>query len=362
MNLLLNQDDIIRCLARRLIIKYLKNQKHEFCWNDLHQYVQQCREEYQRSGLIIINFELVNQLIHKNINAVKNDISAQFKSEFKPVVKWLTENFDNLNFSKEDCVNLVLQDPANNFIKTISGQLTNNPNWITDASQADMTKSFLIRNIQNHENLLVSLMDQQKDFWFIDSGYTNFLLEKRKQWHRLVHNNIHHGNIDIDYPDDRLKLLPTLPRYWRKKGRTILVIESSESYCYMNGTTLKEWRNNIKQEIKKYSDRPIEFRSKESSRKTRSTMYDLLRQSKEYHCIISNSSNAAVEAVWAGVPAITLNRHISNSVTKNQISDINDLYKGDIDPWVRAISYNQFTFDELCNGTALDIIRHYGNI
>jgi hypothetical protein len=75
--------------------------------------------------------------------------------------------------------------------------------------------------------------------------------------------------------------------------------------------------------------------------------------------VININSNAATEAIWAGVPAITLDRHVSNSVTKNSLSDINNLYRGNIANWLCMLSYSQFTYEELLNGTATNILKKY---
>jgi hypothetical protein len=75
--------------------------------------------------------------------------------------------------------------------------------------------------------------------------------------------------------------------------------------------------------------------------------------------VISINSNAATEAIWAGIPAITMDTHITNPITKNKLSDINDLYYGKISDWLCMLSYSQFTKEELMNGTAKRIIENY---
>jgi hypothetical protein len=82
----------------------------------------------------------------------------------------------------------------------------------------------------------------------------------------------------------------------------------------------------------------------------------------DYYCTISINSNSAIESIWAGVPAITLDKHVSNSVTRNSLSEINDLYYGPLGDWLAWLSYCQFTFDELMDGTALDMVRRYHGV
>ena len=82
----------------------------------------------------------------------------------------------------------------------------------------------------------------------------------------------------------------------------------------------------------------------------------------DYYCSVSINSNSAVESIWAGVPAITLDKHVSNPVTRNRLDQINDLYYGPLGDWLAWLSYCQFTFDELMNGTAIDIVRRYHGV
>jgi hypothetical protein len=137
-----------------------------------------------------------------------------------------------------------------------------------------------------------------------------------------------------------------------------LVIENSSKHHELFGTTLEAWRENIIQQLSQHTDREIVFRPKQDDRKTRDSLYQHLMDCN-YYCVITDASTSAVEAVWAGIPIITLNRHISTPVACTQLSEINDLYRGSIGNWLCALSYRQFTTKELYNGTALELIEKY---
>ncbi len=79
----------------------------------------------------------------------------------------------------------------------------------------------------------------------------------------------------------------------------------------------------------------------------------------DYYCVVSINSNAATESIWAGIPVITLDTHISNPVSRNKLSDIDNLYKGSLSQWLSMVSYSQFTYNELIDGTAVNIVRNY---
>ena len=216
----------------------------------------------------------------------------------------------------------------------------------------------LMRNTVGNESLLVNKIDNSFPFWFIDSGYTNFV-EPNKKWHRLVRNHLHF-NTTFVAPVDRLCMFPSFPKPWRRNGSTILIVEPGEFAAGIMHVEAKSWGLQVAEELKKYTDRPIEFRSK-TNKKTRTSLYQQLG-SGNYYCTVSINSNSAVESIWAGVPAITLDKHVSNAVTRNRLDQINDLYYGPLGDWLAWMSYCQFTFDELMDGTALHIVRNYHGV
>jgi hypothetical protein len=213
----------------------------------------------------------------------------------------------------------------------------------------------LIRNTVGNEELLVTKIDKRLPFWFIDSGYTNFL-EPNKRWHRLLRNHLHYGKY-FDAPADRLSNFKSFPRPWREGGDIIYVIEPGPFAADIFHVNLTTWKYDVEKELRKYTDRKIRFREKAPKRE-RTNLYKELADD-DYYCVISINSNAATESIWQGVPAITLDRHITNPVTVNQISDINNLYRGRIADWLCMLSYSQFTYDELIDGTALEILKQY---
>jgi hypothetical protein len=216
----------------------------------------------------------------------------------------------------------------------------------------------LIRNIIDNEEILYSRTKKKQPFWFIDSGYTNFL-HGSKHWHRLIYNNTHHiKKKQKTFPADRLRMFPRFPKPWRSDGERILVVESSEMHYQLYGDDINDWRHRIRTTLGKYTDRPIEFRAKDPNRKSRSNLYQYLN-SEDIYCVINDSSAAAIEAIWCGIPTITLRPHISSAVSRWDLGDINNLYRGDIGDWLCRLSYSQFTEKEMCDGTAWEAARRF---
>jgi hypothetical protein len=253
--------------------------------------------------------------------------------------------FKNYRTSKKD-----------NFVKSAGLYLDNNSAFVRRKDYVDFSEDCLFRNMDGNENLLLQKMNNNWPFWFIDTGYTNFLHGKNKKWHRLVRNDLHHSTL-LNVPADRLGIFESFPQPWRETGDKILIIEPGNFCAKTFGIDIEKWKKDTIQELRQYTDKKIIIREK-LSKKVRKNLYKELCDD-DYYCVVNINSNAATEAVWAGVPSITLARHITNPITKNKISDINNLYKGNISQWLTCLSYSQFTYDELVNGTAVNIVKKY---
>jgi hypothetical protein len=293
------------------------------------------------------------QIWRSQINEV---VTRYRKYHFRNIHTRIDYLLDRLN--QDQVIDRYLKSDVDYFIKTVGLQIDPAAKMIRRKHFIDANEDCLLRNTVGNENVIVDKIDKNLPFWFIDSGYTNFI-EPNKKWHRLVRNHLHFNQRFVA-PADRMGLFKSFPQPWRKDGSAILIVEPGEFAANIMHVEAKSWGEQVATELRKYTDRPIEFRSK-TNKKTRTSLYQQLKQG-DYYCTVSINSNSAVESIWAGVPAITLNKHVSNMVTRNSLSDINDLYYGPLGDWLAWLSYCQFTFDELMDGTALRIVRQYHNV
>jgi hypothetical protein len=356
---ILNNEELIEPLADRVILRRL-NKIHP-TWVNTVEYVNKCDDDFACTGLISIDFNQVNAVLNKDLRLWKDEVMTAYKGNYRKLVNWLSANLDG-QLDRNYLINLCVSDPRPSFVKSLARQIDPNPIWMLRGETVDTEELVVIRNIIGNEQVLSERIKNNLPFWFIDSGYTNFLTGK-KNWHRLVKNSLHQQSTEYKFSADRLGMFSQFPRPWFGRGKTILVVESSEHHYKMLGTTLDEWKGWITKELQKHTDRPIEFKPKEQDRKTRISVHDLLKsQPKEYYCVVSDSSAAAIEAVWNGIPIITLSPHVSSPIARNSLSDINDLYCGPVGDWLCALSYSQFTKQEMFNGTALKIMRKFHGV
>lgn len=355
MNVLINQEDLCVPLAKKLIVRRLKQTTIE--WAATDQYLDKQLKKFKKTGLIEINFAELNTLITQDIQHYKDHVVKYYKKTLRPLSRWLVENSKFTDLAST-LVSDYIQNLRMDAVKALAPQLTDNPCWIYQTSQVEYHQPLLIRNVINHESVLARYMDEQQEFWFVDSGYTNFL-EKGKKWHRITHNHVHQTPTTGAYDASRLKHLPSFPQSWKTGGNKILVVCSSDNHYKMFGTTRSAWCSLVSYKLSLLTDKKIEFREKSTNVKTRKTVYELLSDSDDYYCVVHDSSAAGIEAIWAGVPIITLGKHITSTVARTQLEDINDLYRGSIGDWLCELTHSQYTFEEICNGQALNMFKKY---
>lgn len=358
MKLLLNNKEIANFLLNELNVDdILKKKGLDVEFNAVEEYIF----ELSPKMLIKKNHE---RLLEKITKAVRIDVENFTQLYFNSREDKNSRYFSNLHkhidivierFGKEFIFDKYRESKYENFIKGVGKHLSDDLDFILRAEYNDYQSNCLIRNTVGNEELLVTKIDKQYPFWFIDSGYTNFL-EPNKKWHRLVKDHLHFGNF-FSAPVDRLGNFKQFPLKWREDGHYILIIEPGPFAANIFHVNLSTWKYEVEKELRKYTDKEIRFREK-APKKQRTKLFDELLN-EDYYCVVNINSNAATESIWAGVPAITLDKHITNPITKNQLSDINDLYRGSLAEWLCMLSYSQFTKEELLNGTAVEILNNY---
>lgn len=281
------------------------------------------------------------------IESKKQKDTATINSKFNLILEKLDE---------KNVIDMYKNSSIDGFCKSPGLILNPNAELIRRKDYTDFSEDCLFRNMEGNESLILDKIKNNFPFWFIDTGYTNFLNGKKKTWHRLVRNNLHHSKM-FEAPVNRLGNFESFPLPWRDGGEKILLIEPGMFSAKTFNVDIKSWTNETIKEIRKYTDKKIVIREK-LSKKVRKNLYKELLD-EDYYCVININSNAAVESIWAGVPTITLYHHISNSVSRNKISDINNLYKGSLSNWLSMLSYSQFTYQEIIDGTAIEIMRKY---
>ena len=208
--------------------------------------------------------------------------------------------------------------------------------------------------------------EDNRDFYYMDTGY--FGNEPRvgnpngwKYWHRIVKNNLQHGEI-IERPGDRWERFNKKFTPWKKNGKKILVAAPDEKPCKFYGIELEEWLSNTVQTIKKYTDRPVEIRQRTKLRADR-LFTDTLEEAlnKDVFALVTYNSAAAIESVFHGIPVFTLApANAASPVALSDLSHIESPYYADSDKlyaWGCHLAYGQYHVNELKTGKAKEMLE-----
>lgn len=243
----------------------------------------------------------------------------------------------------------------NMFANGSSGHVTNTDNFDYDANN----RPIVLRGILKHK-IMQRCWQDQRDFYYMDTGY--FGNGRWKQWHRVVANNLQHGDIQ-SRPADRLSRLRIR---WQPRcyGGRIIVAAPDEKPCRFYGIDQETWISDTVATLSNQTDRPIVVRQRAANR-TQRTVHDPLWQvlAQDVHALVTFNSVAAIESIMCGVPAfVTAPAHAARPVASTDLSKIETPFWPDPDKlhaWACHLAYGQFHVDELRDGTAYRILNEH---
>jgi len=215
--------------------------------------------------------------------------------------------------------------------------------------------------------LIRKLWNEGRDFYYIDTGYIGNL-GKRKEFHRVVKNNVQHLKGIIEVPSDRYDALCEWKSYMKYKGKqkagdSILIVTPSDKPCKFYNIDRTEWLEDTIQTIKQYTDRKIIIRDKPLRRERigENSLYHQL-QRDSVHALVTYNSIAAIEAIHAGVSAFTLAPNTAQFFASQDLSIIETPYyppEEEVVKFLKYLSYCQYTPNELRDGTAWAIQKEF---
>lgn len=200
--------------------------------------------------------------------------------------------------------------------------------------------------------------DTGRTFYAVDTGYLGNV--KSKIWHRITKNNLQNLEPIQERNDDRLKRLNYHYKSFTPGKKILICPPSAKVMDLWKQPSPEEWTNRVIEELKKYTDRPVEIRLKplRSERITTKTIEAALQD--DVHCLITYNSIAATEALLNGKPAIALGPNAAQVLCNKKLSDVENLNiptQDEMYAFVKHLSYCQFTEDEMRSGYAWDIVN-----
>ena len=216
-------------------------------------------------------------------------------------------------------------------------------------------------------------IERNEEWWYVDNGYLTQQITRYpepkihdydKTYFRIVKGGLHtlqgkSGSVD------RLRVLENQGidvqfKGWTTNTEHILLCPSSPTVTFfINDMSQEEWEENVRSELRQHTDRPIKFRNKpRPGNQWWNT--DIKEDLKGCHCLITNMSLAAVDAVINQVPVLTHRNNVAFKVSIDNIHNINKTPKHPrevVEPWLNMLSHNQFTIPEIEEGVAYKILN-----
>ena len=216
-------------------------------------------------------------------------------------------------------------------------------------------------------------IERNEEWWYVDNGYLTQQITRYpepkihdydKTYFRIVKGSLHTQKGKTGSVERLSKLeqqgIDVKFKGWTDNTDHILLCPSSPTVTqFVNDISQEEWVESVKSELRQHTDRPIKFRNKPrpGNEWWNTNIKDDL---KGAHCLITNMSLAAVDAVINQVPVLTHSKNVAFDVSINNLPNINKPFKPSrevIDPWLNMLSHNQFTIPEIEDGMAFRILN-----
>ena len=226
----------------------------------------------------------------------------------------------------------------------------------------------------SNTKLIAEVKEKNEEWWYVDVGYLTQQITRYpepkihdldKTYFRIVKGGLHtiRGKVGNG---KRLKQLDSKGIDVKFKGwytgetNHILLAPSSQTVTYnVNGISQADWIKQVGEELRKYTDRPIKLRNKpRPGNEWWNT--DIKDDLKDCHCLVTNMSLSAIDAILNRVPVIAAGKNIAAPVSSRSPKFVEKPFRPGrktIDEWLKYVVENQFTIQEIENGTAYETLK-----
>jgi len=239
-----------------------------------------------------------------------------------------------------------------------------------EISRADAV--FTSRSLLYARAVMEACSRLKTNYVYYDKGYFNrgWKTDVPDVYYRFSVNSFH----PLDYfqsvprPSDRWNKLGIELKKPQKNGRHVIFAGCSWKFARWHDFEITEYATRVISEIKRYTDRPIVYRPKVSSQQPPpipGTVYSyderkIHEELQGAHALVTFSSNAAVDAIFAGVPAFVLGPGIARAISNADLSKIETPYfpsEKERLQWCWDIAYCQWRLDEMRSGAVWEYVR-----
>lgn len=188
------------------------------------------------------------------------------------------------------------------------------------------------------------------DYYEVDRGYIN--PQHFDGYYRISKNGMQAKYRDIILPSDRLDKLKFKRENWFNPKGKIIICPPSDYIEHYYKLVPDAWENMIRKSVETLN-RPFKVRNKSD---TTPLEHDL----QDAYCVMTFNSNVAVDATIKGIPVYTSFHSVAFEwgikTWQRIVEGLSAPIDEEINKFLRFLSYNQFTLEEIRNGTAWKII------
>jgi hypothetical protein len=115
----------------------------------------------------------------------------------------------------------------------------------------------------------------------------------------------------------------------------------------------------VTEELKKHTDREIRVRNKPRPNNEWWNT-DIKDDLIDCHCLVTNMSLSAIDAILNRVPVIAAGKNIAAPISSRSPKFVEKPFRPGrktIDEWLKYVVENQFTIQEIENGTAYETLK-----
>jgi len=206
--------------------------------------------------------------------------------------------------------------------------------------------------------LLPTLLQAQqlgRTWWYADNGY--FRRGHYDGYYRVTKNAFQHDGRG-EGNSDRFDALDIPIQPWKKNGQHVVVCPPSRLWASLNRFDADAWLKNTIKVLKAHTDRNLVARVKMSWSDVKSSSVSLHVDLQNAWALVTHSSNAAVEALIAGIPVFCTDPCAAQCMGLTDITKIETpIYPDDRVRWASVLANNQWTLDEMSNGLCWEMLK-----
>lgn len=150
-------------------------------------------------------------------------------------------------------------------------------------------------------------------------------------------------------PEGPARPLPAL-RSWRTRGEHVLLVPPGPAVCRLFG--LGDWEVQISARLRLLTQRWVRVTYKGDP-------VPLAERLQGCHAVVTWSSNVAVDAIVAGVPAFVGPEAAALPAAKGLAAleaELEDPWRGERGAWATSLAQGQFSLDEIRNGFCREVL------